>query len=86
MAGVGPAPKALRGYQQRAVNRAATGCNMILVGPTGSGKTAIPVAHAEAMLRLNPAARVVFLAPTVPLVQQQTGKGGDSGQSGYVSC
>lgn len=47
---------------------------MILVGPTGSGKTAIVVAHAEAMLRLNPAARVVFLAPTVPLVQQQTGK------------
>ncbi|KAL4856329.1 Endoribonuclease Dicer 1 [Chlorella vulgaris] len=72
MAGVGPAPKALRGYQQRAVNRAATGDNMILVGPTGSGKTAIAIAHAEAMLRLNPAARVVFLAPTVPLVQQQT--------------
>jgi ERCC4-related helicase len=64
---------ALRGYQQRAVQQAAQGSNLILVCPTGSGKTAIAVAHAESVLRRDAAARIVFLAPTVPLVQQQTG-------------
>ncbi|EFN54011.1 hypothetical protein CHLNCDRAFT_58365 [Chlorella variabilis] len=71
-AGVGPAPQALRGYQQRAVTLAATGRNMIVVGDTGSGKTVIAVARAVDMTLADPSARTVFLAPTVQLVQQQT--------------
>lgn len=73
-AGVGPAPQALRGYQQRAVTLAATGRNMIVVGDTGSGKTVIAVARAVDMTLADPSARTVFLAPTVQLVQQQTGE------------
>ncbi len=73
LAAVGPAPSTLRGYQQRAVDLAATGCNMILVGSTGAGKTAVAVARAEALILADPAARIVMLAPTVTLVTQQTG-------------
>lgn len=63
----------LRDYQRRVAEAARADGNLILVAPTGAGKTAVAVAHAAYVLERNPAARVLFLAPTMALAQQQTG-------------
>lgn len=44
------------------------------MAPTGSGKTDVAVAYAVHVLQRDHSARVVFLAPTVALVEQQAGE------------
>jgi hypothetical protein len=63
----------LRSYQRQIVEEARTGANLIVVAPTGSGKTAIAIAHCAHVLEGDPQRRIVFLAPTVALAQQQAG-------------
>lgn len=70
----GPAPAQLRAYQQRLVEAARGGGNLILVAPTNSGKTAVAKEHAAYVLGGDPQARVVFIAPTVALATQQAGE------------
>ncbi|XP_042301766.1 Fanconi anemia group M protein [Sceloporus undulatus] len=59
-----------RGYQARAA-RAALEANTLLCLPTGLGKTLVAAAVALNFYRWFPAGRVLFLAPTKPLVAQQ---------------
>ena len=82
----GPTSEQLRGYQQRVADAAKQGGNIIFVAPTGSGKTAVAVAHSVHVLQQEPAARIVFLAPTVPLAQQQTGGWVDGWVGGRVGA
>ncbi len=69
------APYALKGtispriYQQRMFVKAASG-NALVVLPTGLGKTLIAAMLAVYKLNQRPGSKVVFLAPTKPLVQQ----------------
>lgn len=63
----------LRGYQQELLDCVSKGLNCIIVAPTGSGKTRIPVEAAGALLQRKPSAKILFLAPTVALTEQQTG-------------
>lgn len=69
-----PPLKSLRGYQQRLLEAAKQGGNWIIVAPTGSGKTDVAVAYAVHVLQRDHSARVLFLAPTVALAEQQAGK------------
>lgn len=69
-----PPPKSLRTYQQRLLEAAKQGGNWIIVAPTGSGKTDVAVAYAVHVLQRDHSARVVFLAPTVALAEQQAGE------------
>ena len=64
----------LRSYQQQVIQVARSGANLIVVAPTGSGKTAIVIRHAAVVLGKDPKQRIVFLAPTVALAQQQAGR------------
>lgn len=68
-----PPPEVLRRYQQRPVAAIAEGHNVIHVAPTGSGKTAVAVAATLHMLQQDHRARIVFLAPSVALAEQQAG-------------
>lgn len=72
----GPAPAQLRVYQQRLVQAARGGANLIFVAPTNSGKTAVAKEHSAAVLGSNPQARGVFITPTVALATQQAGEEG----------
>ncbi|MEX2680352.1 MAG: DEAD/DEAH box helicase [Candidatus Sigynarchaeota archaeon] len=58
-----------RVYQQRMFVKATTG-NALIVLPTGLGKTLIAAMLAVHELNSHPGSKVVFLAPTKPLVQQ----------------
>ncbi|KAI6243062.1 Type III restriction enzyme [Aphelenchoides fujianensis] len=71
----------LREYQKELVRHANAGKNALICAPTGSGKTVVAVqVIVEHFRRVNFAtdgvmkerARVVFLVPSVPLVEQQT--------------
>ncbi|NMC08022.1 MAG: DEAD/DEAH box helicase family protein [Candidatus Lokiarchaeota archaeon] len=68
-------PFALKGaitpriYQQRIFVKATAG-NTLVVLPTGLGKTLIAAMLAVFKLNQNPGSKVVFLAPTKPLVEQ----------------
>lgn len=68
-----PPPEALRRYQQQPVEALMAGRNVIHVAPTGSGKTAVAVAATLCMLQQDHSARIVFLAPSVALAEQQAG-------------
>ena len=59
-----------RSYQQRLVATAERK-NSIFVLRTGAGKTRIALRMAEIALRRFPAKKIVFTAPTTPLVEQQ---------------
>ena len=59
-----------RGYQKRLV-AVAEQKNAIFVLRTGAGKTRIALRMAETALRRFPSKRIVFTAPTAPLVEQQ---------------
>lgn len=63
----------LRSYQQQVVQMAQTNAHLIVVMPTGAGKTLIAIEHSAWVLKADPQQRVVFLAPTVALAQQQAG-------------
>ncbi|MBN2154057.1 MAG: DEAD/DEAH box helicase [Candidatus Lokiarchaeota archaeon] len=56
-------------YQQRIFVKATSG-NALVVLPTGLGKTLIAAMLAVYKLNQRPGSKVVFLAPTKPLVQQ----------------
>ena len=56
-------------YQQRMFVKATTG-NALIVLPTGLGKTLIAAMLSIHYLNNHPSSKVVFLAPTKPLVQQ----------------
>ncbi|HLC67364.1 MAG TPA: DEAD/DEAH box helicase [archaeon] len=58
-----------RAYQEDVVNTALTG-NTLCVLPTGMGKTSIAAVVAAERLRHDAKSRVLFLAPTKPLVEQ----------------
>ena len=59
-----------RPYQAVLFNKAAKE-NTLVVLPTGLGKTAIAVLLATQRATLYPSSKVVFVAPTKPLVEQQ---------------
>ncbi len=59
----------LRKYQEAVISRAVEE-NTLVVLPTGLGKTVIAAMVAAHRLRRNPNSKVVFLAPTKPLVVQ----------------
>lgn len=65
------APNAIekRAYQEQIVASAA-GNNTLVVLPTGMGKTSIAALVAAHCLQKNPAGKIMFLAPTRPLVAQ----------------
>ena len=67
---------ALHGYQQRVLDCVLLnqGQNYIIVAPTASGKTRIPIEAAGALLRRKASAKILFLSPTVALTEQQTGQ------------
>ena len=67
---------ALHGYQQRVLDCVLLNPrqNYIVVAPTASGKTRIPIEAAGALLRRKPSAKILFLSPTVALTEQQTGQ------------
>lgn len=56
-------------YQERLFAKAARN-NTLIVLPTGLGKTAIAVMLAKHRLKNYPKSKILFLAPTKPLVQQ----------------
>ena len=58
-----------RDYQLRLAGKAVAG-SLLVVLPTGLGKTAIAILAAAERLRRDPDAQAVVLAPTRPLVQQ----------------
>jgi len=58
-----------RSYQESVVNTALTG-NTLCVLPTGLGKTSIAAVVAAERLRRDMKSRILFLAPTKPLVEQ----------------
>ncbi len=58
-----------RAYQ-RAIFERARECNTLVVLPTGLGKTLVAVMLAVERLEKYPRSKVVFLAPTRPLVEQ----------------
>lgn len=66
----------LHGYQQQVLDRVLQNQrqNYIIVAPTASGKTRIPIEVAGALLRRKPTAKILFLSPTVALTEQQTGR------------
>lgn len=64
----------LHGFQQQLVDCVSKGQNHIVVAPTGSGKTRVAVELAGLVFARKPAARILFLTPTVALAEQQTGK------------
>ena len=70
---VGRTNSTLHGYQQQLVECVSNGQNHIIVAPTGSGKTRVAVELAGHLFERKPTARILFLAPTVALAEQQTG-------------
>lgn len=66
-------PSELRGYQQRPLERLAAGENILLVLPTGAGKTEVALQRTLALLRADPNAKTVMLVPNVTLAYQQAG-------------
>lgn len=69
------APKVVRSYQQRALDRLSAGGNMLLVLPTGAGKTEVALRRAVVLLEADPEAKTIFVVNNVALVPQQTGIG-----------
>ncbi len=63
----------LREYQKAMLELASTKLNLIVVAPTGSGKTLIAIEHSHHVLKEGMHKKVVFLAPTNALTRQQTG-------------
>ena len=59
--------------QERCAKRALER-NLLVVLPTGSGKTLIAIEAIKMTLEREPKRSVIFLAPTVPLVVQQAEK------------
>ena len=53
--------------------RLAAGENIILVLPTGGGKTEVALQHSLAVLRAEPGAKIVMLVPNIALAYQQAG-------------
>ncbi len=58
-----------RDYQEHIVNT-ALGANTLVVLPTGLGKTSVAALVAAEMLRKKPDGKILFMAPTRPLVNQ----------------
>ncbi len=58
-----------RDYQEHIVNTALSG-NTLVVLPTGLGKTSVAALVAAEMLRKRPEGKILFMAPTRPLVNQ----------------
>ena len=65
----------MRGYQERVAAAARQGGNLIVVAPTGAGKTLPMVVHTAYVLQRDATARCIFLAPTQALALQQAGVG-----------
>lgn len=81
----GCGPVQPRGYQARFIAVARGGGNFIFVAPTNSGKTLVAQEHAAHVLSRDPAARVVFVAPTVALATQQAGEAAGTGAVGWLA-
>ncbi|CAJ0927587.1 unnamed protein product, partial [Mesorhabditis belari] len=68
-------PPTLRAYQHELAESAVQGKNVVVVAPTGSGKTFVAAhiarQHLDQAERDGRPARVVFIVPKVPLVDQQ---------------
>ena len=58
-----------RDYQEHIVNTAISG-NTLVVLPTGLGKTSVAALVAAETLRRRPEGKILFMAPTKPLVNQ----------------
>lgn len=69
----------LRGYQKEVIERASRGDNLLVVAPTGSGKTQIAV-HRAAQVLGEARGLVVMCCDTVNLCTQQAGELGAGGR------
>lgn len=65
-----PNNMAIRGYQKQAVEKALF-TNAMIVLPTGFGKTFIAAVVMHNFHRWYPTGKIIFVAPTKPLVRQQ---------------
>ncbi|CAK8690224.1 unnamed protein product [Clavelina lepadiformis] len=61
----------LREYQDELATPALNGKNSMIVAPTGSGKTFVALKVCIEQLKSRSDAKVIFLVPRVPLVEQQ---------------
>ncbi|XP_076807384.1 uncharacterized protein LOC143450638 isoform X2 [Clavelina lepadiformis] len=61
----------LREYQDELATPALNGKNSMIVAPTGSGKTFVALKVCIEHLKSSSDAKVIFLVPRVPLVEQQ---------------
>lgn len=59
-----------RDYQVKIVEKLKSGENYLIVLPTGTGKTTIILLYVADLLLNKPEARILFIAPTKPLVKQ----------------
>uniref|UniRef100_A0A914ZCM0 Helicase ATP-binding domain-containing protein n=1 Tax=Panagrolaimus superbus TaxID=310955 RepID=A0A914ZCM0_9BILA len=70
------APLNLHEYQYELVEKALQGENILICAPTGSGKTIaaayITREHIFELRKNQKIAKIVFVVPSVPLVEQQT--------------
>ncbi|KAK2167333.1 hypothetical protein LSH36_29g03000 [Paralvinella palmiformis] len=71
-AGINDEPLELRSYQRELAEPAIDDKNVIIVAPTGSGKTHVALYITENHLKVDGGTKVVFLVPTTELVSQQT--------------
>ncbi|KAK7473371.1 hypothetical protein BaRGS_00035419, partial [Batillaria attramentaria] len=61
----------LRPYQEKLLHPAREGKNVMIMLPTGTGKTYVVLKYVQEFLSKNKRARVVFLAPKIKLAEQQ---------------
>lgn len=67
----GPPQIRLRPYQEEQLMIAREGRNVVIILPTGTGKTFIVIKYVQDYLSKSGLGRVVFLAPKVKLAEQQ---------------
>lgn len=78
-------------YQAQILDRVRRGDNLLVIAPTGAGKTEIAIRRSGELLETSPQAKIVMLCNYVNLAMQQAGKwvgqaGGVPGIRGQPRC